>query len=134
MLDLAAVRGYLGDGLDAAKEATAIVKVYRRAITGTFQAPAVVIGQPSLEQPNAQPCVDQWSWPVHVVVGRPGTDEAATQAKLESCWVKVYAELDRLVEGIPGAVVARIMRADFGSLLVGGISFPAYEITLEIFG
>ncbi|PKQ20183.1 MAG: hypothetical protein CVT66_06265 [Actinobacteria bacterium HGW-Actinobacteria-6] len=134
MLDLAAVRGHLGDGLDDAKDTTEVERVYRRAITGTFQAPAVVIGQPSLEQPNVQPCLDQWSWPVHVVVDRPGADEDATQAKLEGCWVKVYAELAGLVDGIPGAVMARIMRAEFGSLLVGGVSFPAYEITLEIVG
>lgn len=136
MIDLAAIRTVLGDALDAGRETSGVARVYRRAINGTFQAPAVVIGQPAIEEPDVMPCsVDRWSWPVHVAVGRPGADEEATQSVLESTWIAVYRQLhELLLADLPGTYNATVTRADFGSLMVAGTAYPAYEITLEIVG
>lgn len=133
MIALATVRTVLGDALDAAREATGVAKVYRRAIDGAFQAPAVLIGQPAIEEADVQPCgIDRWSLPVHVVVARPGGDEERTQRQLEDVWTAVLNFLREAVDGLPGS--ARVMRAEFGSLMVAGQSYPAQEITIEIVG
>lgn len=138
MLNLAAVRTTLGNWLDDHKET--VEKVYRRAIGGAFTWPAVVLGQPTLEEADVQPCgVHRWTFPVHVVVGRPGQDEEATQQLLEGCWTEVYGQLDQMLAEDPylGAAdvqEAHLERADFGSLLVAGQAYPAYEITLSVLG
>lgn len=137
MLDLAAVRTALGDWLDQHRPDT-VERVYRRAVDGAFQAPAVVIGQPTVEEWMAQPCgISRWSWPVHVVTDRPGGDEEATQTQLETSWTQVAGVLEQLLDANPylgGAQQAWLTRADFGSLLVQGQSYPAYEITIELLG
>lgn len=140
MLNLAAVRGVLADWVEDHKP-DGLVAVYRRGVLdGAWQAPAVSIGQPSMEEADVQPCgLSRWEWPVHVVVDRPGTDEEATQAELEQLWPQVYTALEQLLStdpylGAADIANAQLVRADFGSLTVRGQSFPAYEITLEILG
>jgi hypothetical protein len=133
VIALASVRTILGDALDGSRDDTGIAKVYRRAIDGTFQAPAVVIGQPAIEEVDAQPCgIDRWSLPVHVVVSRPGGSEEQTQKQLEDVWTAVLGVLRGAVGGLPGQ--ARVTRAEFGSLMVAGQAYPAQEITIEIVG
>ncbi len=139
MLNFTAIRTYLGDQLDTIS-ADLIEKVYRRAIDGTAQLPAIVLGQPSLEEYLVQPCISRWELPIHLVVDRPGDDEEETQKKLEDLWLQLLEALGAIVQdsfptlGDPGVVEATLTRSDFGSLLIQGQAFPAYEITLEIHG
>lgn len=139
MLDFTAIRDYLGEQLENVG-AGVIEKVYRRTIDGTAQLPAVVIGQASLEEYLVQPCVSRWELPIHLVVDRPGTDEEQTQRVLEDLWLQLLEVLGAIVQdsyptlGDPGVVEANLTRSDFGSLIIHGQAFPAYEITLEIHG
>lgn len=131
MLNLATIRSHLGDGIAALGVAT----VYRRAIDGAASFPAVVVGQASLEEYDAQPCsIHRWELPVHVVEARPGVNEEATQQALEDLWLVLLPVVDDLVQTMPGVVEAHLTRSDFGSLMVQGMAYPAYEIVIEIYG
>lgn len=133
-IDMAAVRASLAEAItDAVLDD---VTVYPRGVDGTFTAPAVVIGQPSIEF-EVQPCIDRWTVPVAVAVDRTGIDETATQQQLENTWPAVASALAVWVdagEWPAGVTHAAMTRADFGQLLVQGQSFPAQEIQLEIYG
>lgn len=133
-IDMAAVRASLAEAITAAVPGD--VTVYPRGVDGTFTAPAVVIGQPSIEF-EVQPCIDRWTLPVAVAVDRTGIDETATQQQLEDAWPAVASALAVWVdtgEWPAGVTHAAMTRADFGQLMVQGQSFPAQEIQLEIYG
>ncbi|MFT4295639.1 MAG: hypothetical protein QM582_09535 [Micropruina sp.] len=133
-LDIAAVRDALAELFTDTLPGD--VTVYARGVDGTFNSPAVVIGQPGVEF-EVGPCMDRWTLGVAVAVERSGIDETATQQLLEDTWPMVVSALNAWIdEGDWPAGVARVAmpRADFGTLTVAGLGYPAQEITIEIYG
>ncbi|MGC4106050.1 MAG: hypothetical protein QM753_06805 [Thermomicrobiales bacterium] len=135
MIDLGALRGLLAAELDGR---TIGLGVHARGIDGAFQPPVAVLGQPDVEF-DVEPChVHRYTLPVAVAVGRPGFDEAGTQAELEGRWLEVAGALQAVVdEGVLdalGVVDVTLTRSDAGSFTVQGQSYPAYSITIEIVG
>lgn len=138
MIEFGLVRAFLAERLIA--HLPAGTTVYGRAIDGSAEFPAVVLGMPTLEEWGVQSCdVSRWSLPVHVVVARSGGDEAATQEDLERLWQTVLELLREAVQadqglGDPSGVSADLASAMPGQVMVQGLQFPAYEIKLELYG
>jgi len=133
MIDLVATRAALEAIAKGVVPST--VTVYADgAIDGTPALPAVVVGNPSWE-PGGGPsiCRDKWSWPVAVLVARDGTSDPAANRELEALWPPLAAALDRETRHIPG-ISGRVDNARFGPFIVGGISFPAYLVTITLNG
>ena len=131
----AQVRQALADGL-ADELAGVAVAVLPYGVTGPFQPPCVVLGQPDTEFGDFL-CVDKNTLGLAVVVRDHPQGPAATQQELEGLWPQVAAAVKRLLQAdntLGGLVVdARLMSAEFGDLVVQGQPFPAQQLTLEIY-
>jgi hypothetical protein len=96
------------------------------AIEATPALPAIVIGNPRWapsEGPTA--CYGLLSWPVAVLVARDGTSDPAANRLLEQIWPAVATALDQSRTG-------RVDTAQFGPYQVGGVTYPAYLITIKL--
>lgn len=115
------------------------ISVYRSAFDGVPGFPCVVIGMPTWE-PDARTnyCATRSTWPVAIVVGRPGTDDAGTVTDLDQLWQLVADGLldasarDPELGGI--GVQSVITRAAFGLFNIRGVDYPAQTIFVDIYG
>ena len=126
--DLTRVRNVLASTIqDRLDDAGTPAVVYRDgAIEATPTLPAVVVGNPRWS-PNDGPtaCYGLLRWPVAVIVSRDGTSDPAANRLLEEIWPVVAAALDEYRAG-------RVDTAQFGPYQVGGTTYPAYLITLNL--
>lgn len=132
MINLAATRAVLADVL---ADVTQLRHVYPRAVTGTLVLPCAVIGVPDIEW-HTGPCMDTTTLPIAVLVGRDGTDDAATQAELEELMLAVAARLTVATDDelLQVCSVAKLTRADFEPVTGQGSAYPAYTFELELHG
>jgi hypothetical protein len=135
MIDLPVARAALadlcGDALDG------YATVYSSGLNSSIAYPAVVIGMPRWEF-NTQPCMDTITWPISVVVARPGTGDTPVIETLEMLWPTLVAYLveaienDQTLSGVCKA--AECVRAEPGFLSVQGSDLPAQTINVELYG
>lgn len=133
MIDLDAARLGLAD---VAGTVPGIERVYPRAVDGSIELPAVVIGLPEVEF-DVAPCqTDTATIPVAVAVRRMGANEEAVQQQLEDLWVAVATAIRGSLETGPLSNVGegQCTRAVMGSLDIAGQSWPAYVIEVEFTG
>lgn len=113
------------------------VTIYPAGITGQASLPAVALGMPRWES-NVQPCMDLYTWPLAVVVARPGSNDPYVITTLDQLWTDLAGALmtdienDQTLGGICKA--AEVTRADAGYLTVQGVDQPAQTIMLETYG
>lgn len=111
------------------------IEVYEWAVDGPIALPAIFIGLPEVEF-RVQPCIDKVELPIAVAVGRSGADDKAMHQELEQLWPRVAEVLDAAVpaEFLDIGTNAEMTRAQFVPIGIQGQTYPAQEITLEIYG
>ena len=132
MIDLASLRVVLADVLG---DVTQLRHVYPRAVAGTLVLPCAVIGVPDVEW-HTGPCMDTVTLPIAVLVGRDGTDDAATQAELEELMLAVASRLTAAIDDelVQVCSATKLVRADFEPVSAQGGTYPAYTFELELHG
>ena len=104
-------------------------------VTGPFQPPCAVLGQPDVDY-DVQPCVAKVTIGLAVVVRHHPQGPEATQRDLETLWPQVAAAVRDLEHTDPtlGGQINdfHLTRAEFGSFDAQGNSFPAQNLVLEI--
>lgn len=137
MIDHGAARARLGQILVSSLEGEDQVQVYPGGLDALAAFPAVIIGQPRWV-PDAGGCMDTSTWPVGVVVARPGGSDTYVQNQLERLWPIVLAGLsasiqtDQTLGGVCSA--AHIQRAEFGLFAIQGQDYPAQTIFTDLYG
>lgn len=126
MIDVGATRDLLAATAAGADESLTGIA---RAVNGLAVFPAVVIGQPSW-QPGPTFCLDRYSFPVAVIVARPGISDDATIAQLDELWPQVLDQLRTADLPLEGSVD----RAEFGLFQIEGQQYPAQVITVTVTG
>lgn len=135
MIDLAVLRERVATIVTAAVGAAAAV--YSWPPTGSFELPAVVVGQTAW-QPGPTYCLDLYTVQVFVVVARPGSDDQATVAELEQLWPSVLVavrdaiDADQSLGGL--CAVADVKRARPIPVVIQQATYPAQSIDIEIHG
>lgn len=106
------------------------------AVDGMSSLPAIVLGMPSWD-PGQNPCLERMQISVSVVVARPGVDETATVAELESLWpVLLEAIKSAINAGVFDAVAtqAEVVRSRFGDFKMREQTLPGQSIDIDFHG
>lgn len=131
MLDPTAVRTQLADAIRPLVPAS--VPVLESAFDGLAVLPAVVIGMPSWDEARETNfCFPRLTWPVGVIVSRPGDNDPVTVETLDQTWAAVLAGL-RNVHSLAAASQVIVQRSQFGLFLVQGQQYPSQTIFVETF-
>lgn len=113
--------------------------VVTSAPDGVTTFPLVLPGMPSWSSDGPSYGFSTWTFPVAVVVDRPGTtSDAVPIDQLDQTWPAVLAGLRSQSEDDPGlgGVCAQsvVTRAQFGLYRIGGQDFPAQMIFIDLYG
>lgn len=112
--------------------------VYRSGLVPLADFPAVVIGMPSWSVDPSSICTDRSTFPVAVILERPGFQDPATVDELETLWQSITEALreasrqDQTLGGVCAA--SAVQHAEFGQFNVQGQDFPAQVIFVDLFG
>lgn len=114
------------------------VQVYPSGTSGTVTFPAVVLGMP-YGIPPANWCNPGITWPVGVVVSRPGTNDADPIDQLDRLWPLVFTTLRDLTarDSSLGGICNQSSVQDTTQMSqfdVQGQSYPAQLISLDLYG
>lgn len=129
-----ALRDYLAQELG--KRVGHLVSVLPRGVVGPFSPPVLVFGQPDVEF-RSWGCEDLVTLGMAVVVRHHPDGPAETQRELEDLWPQVAAEVKGLLHDDPRlgghVTTAELKSAEFGDFEVQGQTYPAQQLTIEIF-
>lgn len=105
-------------------------------VTGAFQPPVIVLGQPDVEFGDWG-CTDKNTLGVAVVVRDDPTGPVATQKALDRLWPQVAAALKAVFAADPtlgGQVThSELKTAEYGTFVVQAKSFPAQNLTINLY-
>ena len=110
-------------------------RIYPHGIAGVLELPAIVFGQPDVEF-GEWGCTDKNVLGIAVVVRDEPTGPIDTIRALDDLWPQVAGALKRVcTDPTLGGLVdhADLATADFGSFTVAGRTFPAQNITINIY-
>lgn len=137
MIDHSAAREELGRIALVAVQGIDEVTVYPGGLDALAHFPAVIVGQPRWAA-DAGPCMDTSTWPIGVVVARPGGSDTYVQNQLERLWPIVLAGIteavraDQTLGGVCRA--SHVQRAEFGLFSIQGQDYPAQTIFTDLYG
>lgn len=115
------------------------VTVHRSAWNGITAFPCVVIGMPQWQpEQRTNWCNMRTTWPIGVVVNRPGTDDAGTVDTLDKTWQQLLSGLLDVSAADPGlgGICAQnvITRSTFGLFRIADVDYPAQTIFIDLYG
>lgn len=136
MIDHSAARTRLGMIIEAV--APIGTKVYRSGLEPLADFPAVVIGMPAWSVDESSHSTDRSTFPVAVILERPGFQDPVTVDALETLWQTITIALrnasllDQTLSGVCRA--SAVQHAEFGQFNVQGQDYPAQVIFVDLFG
>lgn len=114
------------------------VAVYPSGTSGTVTFPAVVLGMP-YGIPPANWCNPGITWPIGVVVSRPGTNDADPIDQIDRLWPLVFTTLRDLTLADPslGGICRQSSVQDQTQMSlfdIQGLGYPAQLIQIDLYG
>jgi len=115
--------------------------LYATTTESLISPPAIIVGQPTVTFSTLSTGygrLDTSSFPIMVLVRRPGSNDPHQQHELEELWPSVAETLavalidDQTLGGLCKA--GSVIRADFSFYVVQGKQYPTQTITVELYG
>lgn len=112
--------------------------VYRSGLEPLAEFPAVVVGMPSWSVDPSSFWTDRSTFPVAVILQRPGYQDPETVDVLEALWQVITEALrtasvqDQTLSGICKA--SAVQHSEFGNFNVQQQDYPAQVIFVDLFG
>lgn len=112
--------------------------VYASGLQPLADFPAVVIGMPSWSVDTSSYHTDQTTYPIAVILARPGEQDPITVDVIEDIWQRVTqalrtaSEVDQTLGDV--CLASAIQRSQFGQFNVQTQEYPSQVIFVDLFG